>query len=79
MNIDLKNKNKKSIPGPQHPQQIGIQQYCSGWFLQMNVSWYVGATGNLFDLQDRESDGDHKVLDTGGGTDQMNSDSQVST
>ena len=33
----------------------------------MNFSWYFGATGNLFDLQDRESEGDHEVLDTGGG------------
>ena len=32
----------------------------------MNVLWYVGATGNLFDLQDRESDDDREVLDTGG-------------
>ena len=32
----------------------------------MNISWYVGATGNLFDLRDRESDGDREVLDTGG-------------
>ena len=32
----------------------------------MNLSWYVGATSNLFDLQDRESDDDREVLDTGG-------------
>ncbi|GGM27394.1 hypothetical protein GCM10010129_84460 [Streptomyces fumigatiscleroticus] len=32
----------------------------------MIISWYVGTSGNLFDLQDRESDGDREVLDTGG-------------
>ena len=39
---------------------------CSGWFLQLIILWYVGATDNLFDLRDRESDGDREVLDTGG-------------
>ena len=28
--------------------------------------WYVGATDNLFDLRDRESDDEREVLDTGG-------------
>ena len=32
----------------------------------MIISWYVGAIDNLFDLQDRESDDDREVLDTGG-------------
>ena len=40
--------------------------YCSGWFLQLNILWYAGATDNLFDLRDRELDGDREVLDTGG-------------
>ena len=39
---------------------------CSGCFLQLIILWYVGATENLFDLQDRESDDDREVLDTGG-------------
>ena len=39
---------------------------CMEWFLQLNISWYVGATDNLFDLQGRESDGDREVLDTEG-------------
>ena len=30
------------------------------------ILWYVGATDNLFDLQDRESDDDREFLDTGG-------------
>ena len=30
------------------------------------ISWYVGATDNLFDLRDRESDDEREVLDTGG-------------
>ena len=34
--------------------------------LQLNLSWYIGATGNLFDPQDRESDDDREVLDTRG-------------
>ena len=32
----------------------------------MIILWYVGAIDNLFDLQDRESDDDHEVLDTRG-------------
>ena len=32
----------------------------------MNISWYVGATGNLFDLQDRELDHNFEVCDTEG-------------
>ena len=28
--------------------------------------WYAGATDNLFDLRDKESDDDREVLDTGG-------------
>ena len=43
-----------------------LHLYCSWLFLQLNILWYVGATGNLFDLQDRESDGDHEVLSIGG-------------
>ncbi|GGM26515.1 hypothetical protein GCM10010129_83740 [Streptomyces fumigatiscleroticus] len=32
----------------------------------MIILWYAGATDNLFDLRDRESDDDREVLDTGG-------------
>ena len=32
----------------------------------MIISWYVGAIGNLFDLQDRESDDEREVLNTKG-------------
>ena len=32
----------------------------------MNISWYVKATSNLFNLQDRELDANHKVLDNEG-------------
>ena len=32
----------------------------------MIILWYVGATDNLFDLRDKESDDDREVLDTGG-------------
>ena len=39
---------------------------CGGRFLQLNISWYVGAIDNLFDLQDRELDDDREVLDTRG-------------
>ncbi len=32
----------------------------------MIILWYVGATDNLFDLRDRESEDDREVLDTRG-------------
>ena len=40
---------------------------------------YLVVYWSMFDLQDRESDDDHEVLDTQGGAGQMNSNGQVST
>ena len=37
-----------------------------GELLMLEYSWYVGATDNLFDLRNRESDGDREFLDTRG-------------
>ena len=61
------------------PRPHGGRQIVRGELLLSEYSWYVGATGNLFDLRDRESDGDPEVLDIEGGAGQRNSDGQVST